>query len=101
MQEQIRENRRPNEAKMFGSHGRRRLPGSLNGGVTADTVQLAICLVDRVGITSISFVGHAARNHAVGEGHQIDSEQLCTTLDLPSPTLRRTMARGVTRLEQA
>jgi hypothetical protein len=50
--------------------------------MTADAVQLAIVLIDRVGIESVAPGGHAPRDHPVGKGCQIDPEELGSALHL-------------------
>src|SRR5215831_9263223 len=73
--EQVREKRRPNKAEVLSANVGWRLPRPLNRRMATGATQLAIVLVNGVAIeTIIARRWHAARNHPVGKGHQVNSE---------------------------
>ena len=47
-----------------------------------DAVQLAIGLIDPIRIEAVSCGRHTAWDHTVGEGFQVDTEELRPALDL-------------------
>src|ERR1700692_1132009 len=68
VKQQIREDRRPHETQMLRSDVRRRLSGSLDGRVAPNAIQLAVGLVNRVGIEAIITGGrHESIDHAVSK----------------------------------
>src|SRR5215831_1964978 len=58
------------------SDGRRRLSSSLHWRMTANAVEPAIALVNRMSITPIATCRHSAGNHAVRECHHVDAKEL-------------------------
>src|SRR6267143_3727196 len=48
--------------------------------MAAGAIKLSIFLIDRMFISTVSFLGHSSRYRAVSKGHQIDTKQSCSTL---------------------
>jgi hypothetical protein len=50
--------------------------------VAADAIQLAVGLIDGIGIKAVAGGRHTAWDHPIGKRLQIDAEELRSTLDL-------------------
>src|SRR6516162_5760004 len=81
VEEKVREDRRPHVGEMLRPYISRRLTGLADRYMAADTVQLAIGLIDRIVVAPVTPGLHRAADSAVGKRHQVDAEQLRPTLD--------------------
>ena len=75
VQQQIGEDRRPDETQIMSPDVRRRLSGPLDGYVAANAIQFAIGLVNRMRIQAIAAHGHGVRQHAVGKCDHVDTKE--------------------------
>ena len=87
MKEKVREDRRPDEAEMLRTHIRGRLSRPQDRRVAADTVQLAIPLIDRIVVAAVAPSRHRTADRAIGECHQVDAEKLRSSLNLSLLTI--------------